>query len=99
MSLIERKTTTVSCLSHVLTYNRDKPLLTLTFLAVSKFPATSSETTMGIRIEASICKIIRIESKYDLGKISSTKRIKQAFSESPQPFYHEGVQEHLKDTP
>ena len=95
MSLIERKTTTVSCLSHVLTYNRDKPLLTLTFLAVSKFPATSSE---GIRIEAGICKIIRIEGKYDLGKISSTQRIKQVLSESPQPFYHEGVQEHLKDT-
>ena len=89
----------MSCLSHVLTYNRDKPLLTLTFLAVSKFPATSSETTMGIRIEAGICKIIWIESKYDLGKISSTQRIKQVLSESPQPFYHEGVQKHLKDTP
>ena len=53
---------------------------------------------MGLRIEGSICKIIRIESKYDLGKISSTQRIKQVLSESPQPFYHEGVQEHLKDT-
>ena len=61
-------------------------------------PATSSGTTMGLRIEGSICKIIRIESKYDLGKISSTQRIKQVLSESPQPFYHEGVQEYLKDT-